>query len=93
MNNHHPENWKVYILKCSDGSLYTGITKNLLERVDKHQKGKGAKYTRSRRPVEVVKVLSSLDHSTALQVESFIKKCPRKLKIRALALMCKLKGV
>lgn len=92
MDDQVAENWKVYILRCSDNSLYTGITKDLLERVRQHQKGKGAKYTRSRLPVEVIEFLPGLDHSTALQVESFIKKCPRKLKVRALALMCKIKG-
>jgi putative endonuclease len=84
------KNWKVYILECSDGSLYTGITTDLLKRVTAHQLGKGAKYTKGRAPVEVKIFLSGLDKSAALQIESFIKKCPRKLKIRALALMCKL---
>lgn len=44
----------VYILRCSDGSLYTGWTTNLEKRVAAHNAGKGAKYTRSRRPVELV---------------------------------------
>tara|TARA_Y100001958_G_C21215643_1_gene541040 strand:+ start:493 stop:759 length:267 start_codon:yes stop_codon:yes gene_type:complete len=85
--------WSVYILKCSDGSLYTGVTTELSRRLKEHQAGKGAKYTKSRLPVEVVNYLHGLDHSTALQVESFIKKCPRKLKIKAIELMCKIKGV
>ena len=85
------DNWKVYILKCADDSLYTGATTDLAKRVSAHQQGKAAKYTRGRGPVEVVGFLTGLDKSTALQIESFIKKCPRKLKIRALKLMCKLK--
>ena len=44
----------MYILKCRDGSYYTGSTIDLEKRVEKHQKGKGAKYTRSRLPVELV---------------------------------------
>ena len=76
--------WSVYILKCSDESLYTGVTTELSRRLKEHQTGKGAKYTKSRLPVEVVDCLHGLDRSTALQVESFIKKCPRKLKIKAL---------
>ena len=84
------ETWKVYILECADDTLYTGITTDLTRRVKQHQSGKGAKYTRGRGPVKVVDSLSGLDKSTALQVESFIKKCPRKLKIRALRLMCKI---
>jgi len=82
--------WKVYILECADNTLYTGITTDLARRIDQHQSGKGAKYTKGRDPVKVVDVLSGLDKSTALQVESFIKKCPRKLKIKALKLMCKI---
>jgi len=85
--------WSVYILECKDGTLYTGVTTDLLERVKAHQLGRGAKYTRGRGPVELIDFLPGLDKSTALQIESFIKKCPRKLKIRALKLMCKVKGV
>lgn len=80
-------------MKCADNTLYTGITTDLTARVRAHQLGKAAKYTRGRGPVEVENFLPGLDKSTALQVESFIKKCPRKLKIRALKLMCKVKGV
>lgn len=44
----------TYLLRCADGSLYCGWTPHLLERVRRHKEGKGAKYTRSRRPVELV---------------------------------------
>ena len=81
--------WKVYVLECSDGSLYTGITKDVDRRVSQHRRGKGAKYTRGRLPLEVLEVLSGLDKGTALKVESFIKKCPKKLKLRALKLFIK----
>lgn len=84
--------WGVYILKCADDTLYTGITKDLDKRVHAHQLGKAAKYTRGRGPLKVVNFLPGLSRSTALQVESFIKKCPRKLKVRALETMCKIKG-
>lgn len=46
--------WIVYMLRCCDGSLYTGITKNLEQRIAKHNDGTGAKYTRSRLPVVLV---------------------------------------
>ena len=46
--------WIVYILKCSDGSLYTGITNNIANRVRAHQNGKGAKYTRGRGPFKII---------------------------------------
>jgi putative endonuclease len=48
------KDWYIYILKCADGSFYTGITTNLVERVKRHNSGDGAKYTRSRRPVTLV---------------------------------------
>ena len=49
------KHWYVYILKCSDNSLYTGITKDLERRVDEHNSGReAAKYTRARRPVKLV---------------------------------------
>jgi putative endonuclease len=44
-------NWHVYIVECADGTLYTGITNNVEKRVQKHNTGKGAKYTRGRLPV------------------------------------------
>ena len=46
--------WVVYILKCADGSLYTGVTNNLKKRVLAHQEGKGAKYTKGRLPLKVI---------------------------------------
>ena len=45
--------WTVYVLECSDGTLYTGITKDLTRRLDAHQKGHGAKYTRGRGPFKI----------------------------------------
>lgn len=77
------------MLECSDGSLYTGITKDVSRRIAQHRRGKGAKYTRGRLPVEVLEVLSGLDKSTALKVESFVKKCPKKLKLRAIRIFAK----
>jgi putative endonuclease len=49
-----PKVWCVYILKCSDDSYYTGITNNLAQRINEHNSGKGARYTRNRRPVKLV---------------------------------------
>ena len=46
--------WAVYILRCADGTLYTGIAPDVEKRVQKHNEGKGAKYTRGRTPVELV---------------------------------------
>lgn len=66
--------WYVYIVKCRDGSLYTGITKNLERRIKDHNFGKvGAKYTRSRRPVSLVYQEETFSRSAASQREYKIK--------------------
>ena len=68
----------VYILRCADDSLYTGYTNDIDKRVDVHNKGKGAKYTRGRRPVRLVfyKEVSSM--SEGLRLERTIKKFSKK---------------
>ena len=66
--------WCVYILKCSDGSLYTGISNSLSERIDTHNSGKGAKYTKSRLPVTLVYEEHTHDKSRSLKREIEIKK-------------------
>ena len=73
--------WKVYILKCSDGSLYTGITTDLARRVREHNSGNGAKYTRSRRPVAPVYSEDYPDRSSASREEARIKKLSRDDKL------------
>lgn len=73
--------WQVYILKCSDGTFYTGITNNLNLRIKKHNLGKGAKYTKTRLPVSLVYKESTLDKSQSLKREIAIKKLPRDKKL------------
>ena len=73
--------WCVYILKCSDGSLYTGISNSLSERIDTHNSGKGAKYTKSRLPVTLVYEEHTRDKSRSLKREIEIKKLTRSKKI------------
>lgn len=70
----------VYILKCSDNSLYTGITNDLEKRIKMHNAGKGAKYTRSRLPVEYCYFEKHNSKSDALKRECEIKKLSRKKK-------------
>ena len=72
--------WIVYMLRCSDGSLYTGITTNLKRRVDEHNSGEGAKYTRSRTPVSLVYVELGHDQSSALSREAEIKSLSKEKK-------------
>ena len=73
--------WCVYILKCSDGSLYTGISNSLYERINTHNSGKGAKYTKSRLPVTLVYKENTNDKSRSLKREIEIKKLTRSRKI------------
>lgn len=64
----------VYMLRCGDGSLYTGWTNDFVQRLAAHSSGKGGKYTRSRLPVEPVYLEFVEDKSTALKREAAIKK-------------------
>ncbi len=76
--------WQVYLLKCSDLSLYCGITNDLTARIHTHNAGKGAKYTRGRLPVTLVAESSAMTKSQALKCELHIKKLPRPKKISTL---------
>lgn len=69
--------WYVYMLRCGDDSLYTGVTTDPQRRLRAHQQGKGAKYTRSRLPVELVYQEPAADKSAALRREAAIKKLRR----------------
>ncbi len=74
--------WFVYMLRCRDGSLYTGYTDDIERRLSVHQSGKGAKYTRSRLPVELVYQECLPDKSAALKREAAIKKLSRQQKLQ-----------
>lgn len=81
------KDWYVYIVKCSDGSLYTGITVDRVRRVIEHNESKkGAKYTRTRRPVVLVYSETLKDRSSASKREIAIKKLNRIDKLK----LCKL---
>ena len=76
------KDWFVYILTCNDDTLYTGITTNLIRRVEEHNgSDKGAKYTRVRRPVELVYSEDHKDKSSASKREYEIKKLSRIQKL------------
>lgn len=75
--------WWVYLVSCSDGSLYTGITTNIERRISEHNTSKkGAKYTRNKRPVRLVYSEVQSDRSTASKREYFIKKLSRDEKLK-----------
>lgn len=75
------DKYYVYILECGDGSLYTGMTDDVERRVETHNSGKGAKYTRSRLPVKAVYREECGDRSDALKREAAIKKLSRSEKL------------
>lgn len=77
--------WHVYLVRCRDGSLYAGITNDLAGRLEKHNSGKGAKYTRSRRPVELVWSEAKRNESYARKREAEIKKFTRTQKTALIA--------
>lgn len=76
--------WKLYILRCGDGSLYTGITTDVEARFAQHNAGKGAKYTRGRGPLELVYSEECGTHSDALKRELAVKALPRVQKLELL---------
>lgn len=77
--------WWVYILRCADGTLYTGSTNDLDRRLAAHNAGRGAKYTRARRPVALVYREAAADRRAALQREAALKKLARAAKLRLIA--------
>ena len=74
------ESWFLYIVRCKDGTLYTGITKDLHKRLTKHNSGTASHYTRTRRPVELLYQESCVSRTQALIRECAVKAFPRKKK-------------
>lgn len=73
--------WWVYILRCGDGTFYTGVTTDVLARLETHRSGRGAKYTRSRGPLELAYTEKCDDKVCAFQREYAIKQLKRSEKI------------
>jgi putative endonuclease len=77
------KSWFLYVVRCSDNTLYTGITTDINRRVREHNfTHRGAKYTRSRRPVRLVYTRKVEDRSSALKAEHKFKKLTRQEKLR-----------
>ena len=72
--------WYLYILRCGDGTLYTGITTDVERRLEAHRQGRGAKYTRGRGPLELAYQEKCGTHSEALKREYAIKQLTREEK-------------
>lgn len=79
------QNWVVYLVRCSDETLYCGITTDLDRRLGEHNSGTGAKYTRSRGPVTLIVSASFPDRSSASKVEYRVKRQPSGRKAAYLA--------
>jgi len=80
--NRNDENWYVYMVRCSDNTLYTGITTDLDKRIAAHNSGRnGARYTRSRRPVRLVYTEKAESRSAAARLEYSIRKLARSRKV------------
>ena len=76
-----PKTWTLYILTCADGTLYTGITVDLERRLEEHNAGKGARYTRARLPVSLAFSTPCDSHTHAAKLEYRVKALPRKEKL------------
>lgn len=84
-NEQANKNWIVYILRCHDNTLYTGITNNIEKRLVTHNKGTASRYTRARLPVKLLAASMPMSKAEALRLEIKIKKQPKTRKIEALA--------
>lgn len=82
MANKAEQHWKLYILECGDGSLYTGITVDITRRLAEHQSGKGAKYTRGRSPLKLLYSENCESKSAALLREMTIKRLSKAMKLK-----------
>ena len=75
-----PQPWFVYIVRCADNTLYTGMTNDIIRRIDQHNAGSASRYTRVRRPVKLVYQQQVENRSAALKREYAIKQLTRQQK-------------
>ena len=73
--------WSVYIVECSDGTFYCGVSNNVEKRIAKHNSGRGAKYTKPRLPVKLLASRGNLSKSDAMILEYATKKKPKTKKL------------
>lgn len=79
------QGWRVYLLRCADGTLYTGATNDLPRRLARHAAGAGARYTRSRRPLALVLEIPCRGRGAALRREAAVKAMTRAQKLSLVA--------
>jgi predicted GIY-YIG superfamily endonuclease len=80
-----PPTWYVYVLRCGDGTLYAGATPDVDARIAAHRRGKGARYTRGRSPLDLVLCEAHPDKSAALRRERELKRLRREEKLAMIA--------
>jgi putative endonuclease len=88
----NPEPWFCYILLCGDGSLYVGMTNDVVGRVEKHNRGLGAEFAKRRRPVKLIWSQECLDRTVARKREVELKGWSRKKKLQLVAGIEKCEG-
>lgn len=86
-NTGAPQPWCLYLLECTSGAYYAGITNDLEKRFAAHQSGKGAKYTRANKPLRILRAVWFPDRIAAAKAEWALKQIPRAKKMAALAAM------
>lgn len=77
--------WFLYVLRCADGTLYTGVTTNLARRVAEHNSGRGARYTAGRRPVALLAAWRFFDRGAAQRAEAHFRNLSRARKLALVA--------
>ncbi len=78
------KSWVVYLLRCNDNSLYTGLTSDIKKRLIAHNKGIASKYTRARLPVKLITMSGCMNRKEAMRLEIKIKRMPKEKKVAAL---------
>jgi putative endonuclease len=79
------EIWFVYVARCSDGTLYVGVARDVTARIAAHDAGRGARYTRGRGPLEVLATRRCTTKGNALRLELALKRLPRAEKLEVVA--------
>jgi putative endonuclease len=85
--------WHLYLVRCRDGSLYTGISTDVMRRLEAHRSGRGARYLRSRAPLELVRKIRVGSHGDALKVELRVKRMSPARKEKLIAGKIRLKDL
>ncbi|MGZ3607080.1 MAG: GIY-YIG nuclease family protein [Syntrophales bacterium] len=78
------KSWIVYLLCCSDGKIYTGVTNNLEKRLEAHNKGNASRFTRARLPVTLLATSRIIEKEDAFRLEYRIKRLSREKKLKAM---------